>query len=169
VEFLLRRPLNSDADIQFALASAEAGLIFMDEVPSLSSLCLCLSLPLSWLLSAARHSFSTQSCSQVPQHAPRCTLTMAASLRQQYSHHSNFSSVVDHMPEELRGKLTEKQDYLVSGLNGVRQLIRVKIADDNDLELARDSLQSAADFLKRLTTEAEKAGDSPFEILRSRP
>lgn len=32
VEFLLRRPINSDADIQFAFASAEAGLIFMDEV-----------------------------------------------------------------------------------------------------------------------------------------
>lgn len=73
------------------------------------------------------------------------------------------------MPEDLRGKLTEKQvNYLVSGVNGVRQLIRVKIADDNDLELARESLQTAADFLKRLTTEAERYGDSPYELFRSR-
>jgi hypothetical protein len=158
VEFLLRRPLNSDADIQFALASAEAGLIFMDEVSPLS---LPLSLPTQlnrvakslnmlrgtlsrWLLPYDNNTSISDQC-------------------------SNFSSVVDHMPEDLRGKLTEKQvNYLVSGVNGVRQLIRVKIADDNDLELARDSLQTAADFLKRLTTEAEKYGDSPFELFRSR-
>jgi hypothetical protein len=158
VEFLLRRPLNNDADIQFALASAEAGLIFMDEVLILSLLDL-LSLQLDrvakslhmlrgalsrWLLPYDNNTPITDQC-------------------------SNFSSVVDHMPEDLRGKLTEKQvNYLVSGVNGVRQLIRVKIADDNDLELARDSLQTAADFLKRLTNEAEKAGDSPYELLRSR-
>lgn len=81
---------------------------------------------------------------------------------------SNFSSVVDHMPDYLRGKLTEKQvNYLVSGLNGVRQLIRVKIADDNDLAQARVSLQTAADFFRRLISEAEKCGDSPYHLFRS--
>lgn len=73
------------------------------------------------------------------------------------------------MPDYLRGKLTEKQvNYLVAGLNGVRQLIRVKIADDNDLAQARQSLQTAADFFKRLIAEAEKYGDSPYELFRSR-
>ena len=52
---------------------------------------------------------------------------------------SNFQSVVDSMPTSFRGKLTEKQvHYLVSGLNSVRQLIRVKIADDNDLEQVKN-------------------------------
>ena len=32
VELLLRRPIHNDADIHFTLASAEAGLLFMDEV-----------------------------------------------------------------------------------------------------------------------------------------
>lgn len=51
---------------------------------------------------------------------------------------SDVRSVVDSMPPSIRGKLTEKQvHYLVSGLNSVRQLVRVKIADDNDLEQVR--------------------------------
>ncbi len=83
---------------------------------------------------------------------------------------SHFSSVVDHMPDYLRGKLTEKQvNYLVAGVNGVRQLIRVKIADDNDLEQAREALQTAADFFKRLLQEAEREMVSPYELLRSQP
>ena len=82
---------------------------------------------------------------------------------------SNFNSVVDHMPDYLCGKLTEKQvNYLVSGVNGVRQLIRVKIADDNDLEQARESLLTAANFFKRLLTEAEKLNISPYQLLRSK-
>ena len=33
------------------------------------------------------------------------------------------------------GKLTERQvHYLVAGANGVRKLVRIKIADDNDLD-----------------------------------
>jgi hypothetical protein len=82
---------------------------------------------------------------------------------------SSVNSVVESMPDYLRGKLTEKQvNYLVSGVNGVRQLIRVKIADDNDLDQARVALQTAADFLKRLTTEADDCSMNAFELLRSK-
>lgn len=39
-----------------------------------------------------------------------------------------------NVPSELRGKITERQvHYLVNGANNVRQLVRIKIADDNDL------------------------------------
>ena len=82
---------------------------------------------------------------------------------------SNVHSVVESMPDYLRGKLTERQvNYLVSGVNGVRQLIRVKIADDNDLQQAREALQTAADFLRRLQAEADSVagGMTPYELLR---
>ena len=43
-------------------------------------------------------------------------------------------TVMKNVPSELRGKITERQvHYLVNGANNVRQLVRIKIADDNDL------------------------------------
>lgn len=81
---------------------------------------------------------------------------------------SSVNSVVESMPDYLRGKLTEKQiNYLVAGVNGVRQLIRIKIADDNDLDQARDALMTAVDFLRRLTTEASECNMSAFALLQS--
>ena len=54
VELLLRRPINSDEDIQFTLAASEAGLIFMDEVHALvargTSLAYVLSVAISPLI-----------------------------------------------------------------------------------------------------------------------
>ncbi len=64
------------------------------------------------------------------------------------------------MPEEFKGKLTERQiHYLVTGANDVRKLIRVKIADDNDLEQAREALKTTDKFFKALYKRAEE-GDS---------
>jgi hypothetical protein len=75
-------------------------------------------------------------------------------------------SVVENMPEEFRGKLTERQvHYLVAGANGVRKLIRVKIADDNDLEQARKALKSTDMFFKALYHRAKEAGMKPYDLL----
>lgn len=93
------------------LGAVEAGLIFMDELNRVAQSLNILRGTLSrWLLPFDNNTaISDQS--------------------------STVNSVVDSMPDSIRGKLTEKQvHYLVSGLNSVRQLIRVKIADDNDLE-----------------------------------
>ena len=44
-------------------------------------------------------------------------------------------SVMANIPDAIRGRVTERQvRSLVAGANNVRQLVRVKIADDNDLE-----------------------------------
>ena len=78
-------------------------------------------------------------------------------------------SVVDKMPDNLRGKITERQvHYLVAGANGVRQLVRVKIADDNDLEQARVALVTTVGFFKKLTEEAGRASITPFELFSMR-
>lgn len=147
VELLLRRPINSDADIDFTLASAEAGLIFMDELNRVAKSLRILRGTLSrWLLPFDNN---TAISDQI----------------------SNVHSVVDSMPDSIRGKLTEKEvHYLVSGLNSVRQLVRVKIADDNDLEQARSALRTAAEFLRRLQKEADAEDESmtAFALLQSR-
>lgn len=75
-------------------------------------------------------------------------------------------SVVESMPEEFRGKLTERQvHYLVAGANGVRKLVRIKIADDNDLEQARQALQTINHFFKLVYDQARKFDLSPFQLL----
>lgn len=75
-------------------------------------------------------------------------------------------SVVENMPDEFRGKLTERQvHYLVAGANGVRKLVRVKIADDNDLEQARQALITTNSFFKVLYHQAKKHDMAPFELL----
>ena len=78
-------------------------------------------------------------------------------------------SVVENMPDALRGKLTERQvHYLVAGANSVRKLVRVKIADDNDLDQARRALKTALDFFRRLGDVAAKHDMSAWALLQSR-
>lgn len=75
-------------------------------------------------------------------------------------------SVVENMPEEFRGKLTERQvHYLVAGANGVRKLVRIKIADDNDLEQARAALVTTDKFFKLLYHVAEANNVTPYQLL----
>ena len=76
-------------------------------------------------------------------------------------------SVLESMPVEFKGKLSERQvHYLVAGANGVRKLVRIKIADDNDLEQARQALKTTNDFFKLLYDRAESLGKAPFELLK---
>jgi hypothetical protein len=75
-------------------------------------------------------------------------------------------SVVDNMPDGLRGKLSERQvHYLVAGANSVRRLVRIKIADDNDLEQAREALKTSVEFFRRLGKEAESHKMTPYQLL----
>lgn len=75
-------------------------------------------------------------------------------------------SVVENMPDALRGKLTERQvHYLVAGVNSVRKLVRIKIADDNDLAQARRALKITVEFFKQLQDASAAANISMFELL----
>mgnify|MGYP001810756020 CR=1 FL=1 len=96
-------------------------------------------------------------------------------------------SVLESMPEDFKGKLSERQvglrrhgnssiillicafrqvHYLVAGANGVRKLVRIKIADDNDLEQARQALMTTNAFFKKLYHQAQKRQLTPFELLK---
>ena len=78
-------------------------------------------------------------------------------------------SVVDNMPDIMKGRISERQvHYLVGGANGVRRLVRIKIADDNDLEQARVALHTTMVFFKKLKSEATKNDLTEFELLKLR-
>jgi hypothetical protein len=82
---------------------------------------------------------------------------------------SNVRAVVESMPDFLKGKLTEKQvNYLVTGVNTVRKLVRIKIADDNDLEQARTALKIILAFFQRLTDEADQLHMSSYALFASK-
>jgi len=81
---------------------------------------------------------------------------------------SEVKMVMNSAPDSLKGKLSEKQvQYLVRGANSVRQLVRIKIADDNDLEQAKAALLTAVEFLRWLQEQAAQREDhlSAYELL----
>jgi hypothetical protein len=64
---------------------------------------------------------------------------------------STLPSVLETIPEFIQGKISdEKIHYLVTEINHVRRLVRVKIADDNDLEQAKTALKTIVKFFVEL-------------------
>ena len=74
---------------------------------------------------------------------------------------------MQNLPNELRGQVTERQvRRLVTGANNVRQLVRIKIADDNDLEQAKRALLTAIDFFNLIKAQAETLGITAYKLLQ---
>jgi len=73
---------------------------------------------------------------------------------------------MQNLPQGLRGKVSERQvRTLVTGANNVRQLVRIKIADDNDLDQAKKALITAIDFFKLIQVQATANDTTPFALL----
>jgi hypothetical protein len=145
VELLLQRPIEREDDLVYTVAAAEAGIMFTDQLSSAAKSLGVLRGTLSrWLLP---YDNNTRLDEQA----------------------STAHGVIDSMPDEFRGKLTERQvHYLVAGANSVRKLVRIKIADDNDLEQARQALKTAIEFFKRLQECSAQHNMTPFELLSAR-
>eukprot|EP00606_Chrysophyceae_sp_TOSAG23-5_P000887 GSChrysophyteH2.ASY1.ANO1.216.1 assembled CDS len=145
VELLLQRPITTDEDLQYTVAAAEAGMMFTDQLSSAAKSLGVLRGALSrWLLP---YDSSTRLDEQA----------------------STAHGVIDSMPDEFRGKLTERQvHYLVAGANSVRKLVRIKIADDNDLEQARQALKTAIAFFKMLQETSAQHSMTPFGLFEQR-
>lgn len=143
---LLRVPIANAEDLIFVEASAEAGLLFMSELDDVARSLNILRGTLSrWLLPYDQNTRLDEQS-------------------------STPHSVLENIPAVLRGKLSEKQVYyLVRGANNVRRLVRIKIADDNDLEQARAALRTTMSFIKKLNERAVKFSKSPFEFIELRP
>ncbi|KAJ1444019.1 hypothetical protein B484DRAFT_414253 [Ochromonadaceae sp. CCMP2298] len=143
VGLLLRKPILEEEDMLYTVAAAEAGLMYTDQMNEIATMLQVLRGALSrWILPYDNNTRIESQC-------------------------STPHSVVENMPQEFRGRLTERQvHYLVAGANGVRRLIRVKIADDNDLEQARKALKSLDMFFKALYHRAGEAQMLPYALLQ---
>ena len=67
----------------------------------------------------------------------------------------NCSKSTTPPPPQLQDR---EVNYLVNGANSLRRLVRVKIADDNDLETAGIALRTTMKFLRATFAEGEKRG-----------
>ena len=145
VNLLLRKKIDCDEDIQYTVAAAEAGLMFTDQLNNVAKTLDVLRGTLSrWLLPYDNNTRIDEQC-------------------------STPHSVLENMPDSIRGKISERQiHYLVAGANSVRKLVRIKIADDNDLEQARQALKTALDFFRRLQEDSADAGITPYQLLMMR-
>ncbi len=75
---------------------------------------------------------------------------------------------MQNLPAGLKGKVTERQVRgLVTGANNVRQLVRIKIADDNDLEQAKKALETAIDFFHLIKIQADANDTTPYTMLNN--
>ena len=144
VSFVLQRPIEREEDLEYTVTAAEAGLLFANQLDAVAKSLQVLRGTLTrWLLPYDQNT----------------------SLSEQ---RSTPQSVIEHMPDDFRGKLTERQvHYLVAGANSIRKLVRIKIADDNDLEQAKEALKTAIDFFKLLKERASANNKTPFHILSS--
>ena len=60
---------------------------------------------------------------------------------------------------QFEGKISDRDlNYLVKGANSMRRLVRIKVADDNDLETAAAALKLTSNFLNKCVADAKKRG-----------
>jgi hypothetical protein len=146
VGYLLRNPVRSTQEMSCALAAAEAGLLFLDHLEAKARELGVLRGTLSrWILPFAEEGQSVE------------------------GQRSFAREVMTSLPPAVKQKLSDKEvNYLVKGANSVRRLIRVKIADDNDLNQAKESLLITARFFKRVLGEANDLNIEPYELLKMR-
>jgi len=141
---MLRKPVNSDEDMNYTLASAEAGLIYLDQVAAkASSLGVLQGTFSQWLLPYGEHTSASEQASR------QATSAALAAIPECYRHHFSDKEVA----------------YLIRGANSVRKLIRVKIADDADIRQAYESLKTAVRFYRKVHTDAKRRGVGPFDLL----
>ncbi len=143
VSLLLRRPLDTEADMHYTIAATEAGLLYTDQLQDTAKNLQILRGTLSrWILPYDNNTRIDEQC-------------------------STPHSVWENIPEAFRGKISERQlHYLVAGANSVRKLVRVKIADDNDLDQAKEALKTSMEFFKLLQSESVRLGMKPFQLLQ---
>jgi hypothetical protein len=59
----------------------------------------------------------------------------------------------------------ERAREMCAGVSELRNLLRIKVQDNNDLRLARTALCETADFFQRLDAFAAKKNKTPSEVL----
>ena len=133
LEFVLRRPIGSNADVGAAQRAARDSLAFLDALDALSSKTKVLRGQLSrWLMPYSENTSAFDQRALTP---------------------SSWAS-----SPLLEGGHLDENSYrrLIAGANTLRSLVRIKISDDEDLNTARRAVKDAAWCFSQLSK------DSPF-------
>ena len=64
----------------------------------------------------------------------------------------------------IRAHCGAKLQPLVASANDLRQLLRVKVEDGNDLLMAENTVDELVTFNRRLYAYAEAKGEQPFDV-----
>jgi len=139
LNFVLRRPAESDMDLTGIYATAQRSLQFLDQLDRKAMELKVLRGTLSRML------------------LPYSEDTAAADQRANtpVTGDSPLDSVMD----------LETRRKMVGNANDLRSLVRVKIADDADLDQAKTAVTEISSFIEKLRTFAERKGQTPFQAL----
>ena len=130
LEFILRQQICSNADVDAAQRAAHKSLAFLDQIDALSTKTKLLRGQLSrWLMPYSENTSAFDQRALTP---------------------SSWAS-----SPLLEGGHLDEENYrqLIAGANTLRSLVRIKIADDEDLNTARRAVKDAAWFFSQLNED----------------
>jgi len=135
-ELVLRNSISNEEDLQYTLGAAEAGLMYMEQIASCAK-----EVGISkGALSRYVMPFDDQT-------------SIAEQARGEREVGRGW------LGEDISDKISSKKiNYLVKGANSMRKLVRVKVADDNDLETAELALKTTKSFIEGCLEEGKKRG-----------
>ena len=130
LEFILRQQIVNDADVVAAKRGAHKSLAFLDQIDALSTKTKLLRGQLSrWLMPYSENTSAFDQRALTPSSWASSPLLEGGHLNE------------------------EKYRQLIAGANALRSLVRIKIADDEDLNTARRAVKDAAWFFSQLNEE----------------
>ena len=142
--FLLRKQIKNDEDLDVVHRTSYQSILLLQEIENLSRSLGCLQGTLSrWLMPFDVNTSVADQAVQVGSGNPNDS-------------NGTFSGIDDEKKSELTHKMLS-----------LRSIIRIKVADDNDLAQALNALQDVDAFFRLLTTEAESMGKERFELLET--
>ena len=173
IEFMLRDPIRSPLDLAHVTKDTSAGLAFMADLEKAAAR---VDMQKGALISLILPFGSDQSANK--------------------GQTSNLQDVLKDMPSDIRSGIGDKEvANLVRGANRMRRLVRVKVrhihphrrsrvllfepqtlrhclpvlqvADDNDLDQAKESLELALKFFRDVEAKATREKTKPITVLRA--
>ncbi|CAM9287379.1 unnamed protein product [Hapterophycus canaliculatus] len=164
VEFMLCHEVDCEESLQYTIQATDAGLVFMEKLEEKARELGVLKGQLSrWLLPFNADTSVEEQQAATPRRFQESLLALSVD--------SGAATGGGDGGSGGGGLLTEEEaEYLTTGARRVRQLVRVKIADDNDLNTAKEALATMAGFFSSISEEAAKRGGSAtaFSVLQER-
>ncbi|CAN0395389.1 unnamed protein product [Ectocarpus sp. 12 AP-2014] len=177
VEFMLCHEVDCEESLQYTIEATEAGLVFMDKLEEKAQELGVLKGQLSRRLLPFNADTSVEEQqAATPRRFQESLLALSSTSGTAGGVGGGGDSGVRSGGDgggrgRGSGGLTEEEaEYLTDGARRVRQLVRLKIADDNDLNTAKEALMTMSGFFVSISEEAAKRGGdaTAFGVLQER-